>query len=390
MMQHQDRNDDSINILESLRIIASYRKMIIGATCAVGLLSLIYSLTLPNIYSATAKILPTQQNQNVMSTIMGQMGALANFAGGMLGSGSNSDLYVEMLKSDDIIDAIVTRFKLTEVYKKKLRQDAYKELMKNVSIRTGKEGVVSITVDDKDPQRAADLANALVEELDKLSAKVNMAQAGQSRAFLENRLAKAKQDLAEAEDKLKDFQLKNKALNVPDQAKVTIEGVSQLMAQQASLEVQLATLQRQFTDSSQEVKNVKASITNIKKQIAQLEGGTGGSIPSIGFLPTLGQEYVRRMRDFKSQEAIVGLLVNQHEMAKLSEANNISSIQVVQHARVPERKSKPKRSQIVAVVVFATFSLSIIASFVLAGFKRLPEEEQGQWCAVLKQMVSFR
>lgn len=380
-MRQPESNEDSINVVESLSVIARYKKMILLVTCAAGLTALIFSLCLTKYYSATAKILPNQQNQNLLSAVTGQMaGGGMSLAGGLLGGSSNSDLFAELLKSDDIKDAIVTRFKLMEVYQQELRQDTYRELMKNVSIQTGKEGIISITVQDKVPQRAAEMANALVAEVDKLSAKVNMAQAGQSRVFLENRLSQAKADLAAAEEKLKAFQGQNKALNVPEQARVALEGVAQLMAQLASQEVQLATLRKQFTDWTPEVKNAKAGIANLQQQIARLEGqGGGGSVPSVGSIPPLGQQYVRLMREFKTQENIVGLLVNQHELAKLSEANNVSTLQVVQAARTPERKSKPQRAQLVVLVACAGFLLSVIAAFVRERFAVMPAEQSEKW-----------
>jgi len=378
-MLQPESSDDSINVLESLGVITKYKKMILMVTCAAALAALLFSLSLTKYYSATAKILPNQQNQSLLSAVSGQMGGGMSLAGGLLGGAGTSDLFAEMLKSDDIADAVVARFKLMEVYGKELRQDAYRELSKKVSIQTGKEGIISITVDDREPRRAAEMANALVEEVDRLSAKVNMAQAGQSREFLENRLTKAKADLADAEEKLKGFQARNKALNVPEQARTAIEGVAHLMAQLAAQEVQLATLRSHFTDWNPEVKNAKASIANLKVQIARLEGQGGGAVPSLGSVPPLGQEYVRLMREFKTQESIVGLLVNQYEMAKLSEANNVSTLQVIQAARVPERKSKPKRAQLVVVVACAGFLLSVIAAFVRERFAAMPAEEREKW-----------
>lgn len=380
-MRQPESNEDSINVVESLSVIARYKKMILLVTCAAGLTALIFSLCLTKYYSATAKILPNQQNQNLLSAVTGQMGGGGmSLAGGLLGGASNSDLCAELLKSDDIKDAMVTRFKLMEVYQQELRQDSYRELMKNVSIQTGKEGIISITVQDKVPQRAAEMANALVAEVDKLSSKVSMAQAGQSRVFLEHRLSQAKGDLAAAEEKLKAFQGQNKALNVPEQARVALEGVAQLMAQLASQEVQLATLRKQYTDWTPEVKNAKAGIANLQQQIARLEGqGSGGSVPSVGSIPPLGQQYVRLMREFKTQENIVTLLVNQHELAKLSEANNVSTLQVVQAARTPERKSKPQRAQLVVLVACAGFLLGVIAAFVRERFALMPAEQSEKW-----------
>src|SRR5208337_839852 len=311
------------SLIDYLQVIAKHSRMIIKITLAAAVISLIYSLTLPNIYTAKTLILPTQEDKGMMSAMMSQLGGLAILAGGAgvpLGGPTTTDLYVSMLKSEAVKDPIIDRFRLMEVYKNKYRTDAYKDLDKKVAVSAGKkDGIITITVDDKDPKRAAEMANTYVEELGKLAIRLTVTGAGQNRTFLEERLTKAKADLAKAEEDLKAFQTKNKAVQVTAQAEATIKGVAELRAQLAVQEVQLATYRRQFTESSQEVKNLTTSVSNLRGQIAKLEGGGGNSaIPSVGSVPTIGQEYVRIMREFKIQESLVELLTKQYEMARLS------------------------------------------------------------------------
>lgn len=175
------------------------------------------------------------------------------------------------------------------MYKAKFRVDAYKALDNKALVTAGKkDGIISISVSDKDPKRAAEMANAYVEELGKLAAGLSMSGAGKNRLFLEERLATAKADLGRAGDELKNFQARNKMVNVTEQAKASIEGVAQLRGQLAVQEVQLAAMLRQFTDSSQEVKRARVTVGNLKAQIARLEGsGDNSSIPSVGSVPQL-------------------------------------------------------------------------------------------------------
>ncbi|MDD2733283.1 MAG: GNVR domain-containing protein [Desulfuromonadaceae bacterium] len=297
------------------------------------------------------------------------------------GGASKADLYITMMNSETIEAPIVDRFKLMDVYKAEFRATAYKTLDDSSTITVGKkDGVITIAVDNVDPKLAAAIANAYVEELGKLAAKLNMTGAGDNRAFLEDRLAKAKVDLAAAEDTLKKFQTKNKAVAVNDQAKATLEGVALLRAQLIAQEVQLATLKRQLTDQSQSVKTARATIGNLRGQIARMEGGgSAGSMPGVGAMPQLGQEYLRLMREFKIQESLVELLTKQYEMTKLNEAKDLVPFQVLQPATVPELKSKPKRSSIVIMSAFASGFLMVLVAFVREFGAKMSDEDRKRW-----------
>jgi uncharacterized protein involved in exopolysaccharide biosynthesis len=384
---NNDQSSDEIDILDYLEVILKRKMLIAKITASACFVSIIVSLFLPKIYSSTVLILPPSQDQGIMGLMMGQLGGgMANLAGDILGKGSPADQYVGILKSEAIKDAIIDRFKLMNLYKIKYRLDAYKKLDKSADIAVGKkDGIISITVEDKDPKRAAAMANAYVEELGKLTARINMTGSGQNRAFYEDRLARAKVELAKAEDAMKAFQTRNKALNVDDQAKASIEGVALLRGQLAAQEVQLTSYRSYLTDSSREVVALKASIAGIRRQIAELEGkGKTSAIPSLGTVPSLGEEYLRLMRNFKIQETLVELLTKQYEMTKLKESNDVSGVQVIQQARVPDKKIRPQRSRIVLGSTFASFLFAIFYSFVLEYAQRLPEEERARWRSAFK------
>lgn len=374
-------NPDTINLLDYIEVIAKRWRMIVKVTVVAFVLSIVISLLMPNIYSSTAMILPPQQDSGMMGMMSALTGGMASLAGDLLGKGTPADLYVGILNSRAVADTIIDRFKLMEVYDQDFRLDAYKELDKKVDIAAGKkDGIISITVEDKDPKRAADMANAFVEELGNLSVKLNITGAGQNKSYLEARLAKTKVDLGRAEEALKLFQSKNKVPDVTEQAKATIQNVSELKAQLAVQEVQLDGMRRRFTDSAQEVVALKTSINSLRAQIAQAEGNTrGSSIPSVGSIPELGQEYVRLMREFKVQEAIFELLTKQYEMAKLSEAKDVSTMQIIQKATVSDKKAKPKRSLIVLVTTFSSGFAALIFAFICEARERMPEEDRERW-----------
>lgn len=375
-------NPDTINLLDYLEVIAKNWRTIVRATIIAAIFSVIYSLSLPNIYTATTRILPPQQDSSgLIGMMMGTAGGMGGMAADLLGKGTPADMYVGILNSEAMSDTIIDRFKLMELFEQEYRVETYKLMDKKVDIAAGKkDGIISISVDDKDPKLTAAIANAYVEELGKLLAKLNITGAGQNRTYLEERLTKAKVDLVKAEDALKQFQSKNKALDITEQTKGTIKGVADLEGLLAAEEVKLAGLRRVLTDSSQEVKNQRLEIANIKSQIGKFEGNrSNASIPGVGSIPELGQQYLRLMREFKTQETIVELLTKQNELAKLSEAKDTTSIQIIQTARVPDKKTKPKRSLIVLATTFAAGFGAVLYAFIREAGLRMSEEDRERW-----------
>ena len=385
----ESSSGDEINVLDLLLVLAKNWKMIVGVPFVVAVITAICTLFIPNIYTAKAMILPGDDNSGGMiNAMMAQMGGLAALAGGGLGGATKADLYVTMMNSETIEDPIIDRFKLMELYNAKFRASAYTALDASSDISAGKkDGVITIVVHNEDPKLAAAIANAYVDELGKLAAKLSMAGAGVNRVFLEERLSKAKIDLAAAEESLKSFQTRNKAVAVTDQAKATLEGVALLRAQLAAQEVQMATMRQQFTNESQQVKSVKATIASLRGQISRLEGSNSeGSMPGVGAMPQLGQEYMRLMREFKIQETLVELLTKQYEMTKLNEAKDVAPFQVLQQAKAPELKSKPKRALIVIMAAFASGFLMVLVAFVREFGAKMNDDDRTRW-QELKRML---
>lgn len=299
----------------------------------------------------------------------------------MFGKGTTSDFYVGILKSESIKDKIIDRFNLLDVYGQKYRFDVYIKLDKTTLIEVEKKsGIISISVLDKDPKRAADIANTYVNALENLIVGMNTQDAFKNKGFLEDRLSKAKSELIRAEESLKVFQLKHKALDISEQAKGTIKGIAELEGKLATEEVQLAGIRRLLTDNSQDVKNQLSIISNIKLEIAKFEGiRSVSAIPSIGTLPAIGQEYMRLMRDFKTQEMIVEMLTRQYEMSKFNEASTISNIQVIQKATIADKKTKPKRAILVLAATFTAFMLTVLLAFIFDLIERMPTEQRQKW-----------
>lgn len=375
--------------LDYLRVIASRKKMICAVTIAASVAAAGYSLTINNYYRAKVLLLPVAEDNGLASAIMSQMGGLAGVAGS-LGGATQSDMYLSAMRTETVKDAVIDRLKLAEYYHEPLRSNLYAILDDNTVVSKGvKDNIITFVYQDENPKLAAAVANAFAEELQKLLVRLSTNSAGESKSFLEGRLAEARTKLAAAEEHLKRFQSVNKVFQVDEQAKATMDSVLRLSTQLATLETQLAALRQQYTEESPQVKNAKIMVISLKGQLQRLEGGAGGAIPGLGSVPTIGQDYVRLMREFKVQEALVEILTKQAEMAKINEAKTTAPVQLLQKARVPEKKSGPVRSRMVLVAALASFSFSLLLAFFLEFLGVAIERDKSKW-QELKSCLSLR
>ena len=202
IQQQATPEDDEINLLDLLIVLAKHKKRIIGATFAAALLAVGYALSLPNIYTGSTKILPPQQSQSSASAMLSQLGGLAGMAGGSLGIKNPNDLYIAMLKSRSVMEKIVKRFDLQKVYEQETLTGTLNALEGSMTVASGKDGMITVEVSDKDPQLAANIANAFIEELNKLLQTYSLTDASQKRTFFEQQLRQAKDKLTDAELKL--------------------------------------------------------------------------------------------------------------------------------------------------------------------------------------------
>jgi tyrosine-protein kinase Etk/Wzc len=381
--------EKEINLLELLRVIVRRRMLIIKVCTAAAVLSVCYSLTLTNIYTATSKFYPPQKETPIgsIASLIAQAGPLASL-GGLGGPG---DLYLAITKSRTVADAVVKRLDLQKEYKAKTDEAARNAAMGAVKIAVGKDGIITVSANSKDPRKAADLANAFVDETVKRSVQLYLTKAGGERHFLERRMETAKVELKNAESELKEFQEKHKTIKADSQATVAIEGIARLRAEIVSKEVQLATLRNSMTDESNEVKALKAGIARLNSQMGAVTGSGGGDtiIPATGNIPGIGIEYLRKLRDVKIQEAIFEQISKQYELAKINETKDSSSVQIIDEAVPPSKKSGPKRSLIVIVSTFTAFIISLGIILIQEFLLKLSPED-AEIIREIKQALRFR
>jgi tyrosine-protein kinase Etk/Wzc len=376
-----------LSLVEMLVIVAEHKKTLVALPLFVGILALSVSFLIPNVYTGTATVLPPQQSQSNALALLGQFGVLGTAAGQSFGLKNPSEIFVEMLKSRTVLDTIITRFDLQKLYDEEYLVDTRKKLKKRLDISAAKSGVITIQVDDHDPRRAASMANAFAEELEKLTFDLAVTEASQRRLFFERQLLKAKEDLSSAEISMKQFQEKSGLIKPNDQAEITVSASANLRAQITAKEVQLTAMQSFATTHNPDIIRLEKEIGALRKQLARIERepthSPGDLLVPIGRVPEAGLEYVQRARDVKYQETLFEILAKQYELARIDEAKNATLIQVLDKAVVPERKTAPTRSLIAIVATVVAFFLCSI--WVLT-YRRM----RGASEAFSKQLVLLR
>ena len=358
---------DEINVTELIATLARHKKLIGGFTAGAAVVSLLISLLMTPIFRAETRILPPQQgSSSIAMQLLNQMGGLANLASSAAGLKSQNDMYIGILRSRTVFDKIIDRFGLMKLYDVKYREDARKDLAKALAAKSGKDGMIVINVEDRDPKRAADMANAFVEEMIGVSRGLALTEAAQRRLFFEDQLKDVKTALVQAEEGIKGFQEKTGALKIDDQARVVIQGIGNLRAQIAAKEVGYKVAQTFATPQNPDLQRIEEELRGLKAELNKLEQKGGNShdpLMPTGRMPSVGMEYLRKLRDVKYNETLYTLLAKQYEMAKLDEARDAVVIQVIDKAVQPERKVKPKRAIIVAMSTMIGFIFSILFAF---------------------------
>lgn len=359
---------DEIDLMALLVRLVRQKKWIIGCTAGLGSLALVASLLMEPVFTATTTILPPQQQSSGLAAALGSLGSLAGgMAGGMAGLKNPNDLYVGMLQSRTVADALIKRFSLEQRYDRETLFATRKALDGVVSVVAGKDGLISVSVDDKDPVFAARLANAYITELKKVNQGLAVTSASQRRLFFEKQLQSIKANLASAEVLLKKTQERTGLLQPDGQIQAIIDNVAQLKAGIAAKQVQIAAMRSFATGQNPDLVRAQQELTTMRQQLAQLEHGTpsqGDLAVPTGKVPETGLEYIRALREVKYQEALFELMSKQFELAKVDEARDSGMIQVLDVATAPDYKSKPKRAMIVLAGLIAGLFLGTLIALI--------------------------
>ena len=359
--------DDEISLFDLLQMVADNLRLLILGPLVAGLLALAYSFTIAPTFTATTKFLPPQQQASGAASLLQSLGALGGLAGAASGLKNPSDQYLAFMQSRSVEDALIDRFKLMERYGVKFRQDAHTALKANARSTSGKDGLITVETDDKDPEFAAQLANAHIEELQKLLSRLAVTEAQQRRVFFEKQLNTAKDNLVKAEQALKASSVNSSALKASPQA--AIEGLAKLKATITAQEIKLASMRGYLTESAPDFKQAQIELGALRSQVARTEKEEPAS--------SSGQnDYIDKFRDFKYHETLFELFAKQYEIARVDESREGAVIQVVDVAQAPERKSKPKIAIIAAVSTLGMGFALLLFIFVRSALRGIAKDQE--------------
>jgi uncharacterized protein involved in exopolysaccharide biosynthesis len=346
--------EEGMDLFELIGLLGQHAILIVGGAIIAGLVALGVTYLIRPTFTATTTFLPPQQQQSAAASVLASLGPLAGIAGtAAAGIRTPADQYLALMQSVTVSDRIIDQFRLMEEYEEKYRFDARKALSTNVRMTVGKkDGLITVEVDDKNPERAAAMANRYVEELRRMTSTIAITEAQQRRAFFEHQLQQTKDKLTAAQLALQASGFNPGAIKA--EPKAAAEGYAKLRAEVTAAEVRLQTMRGSLADETPEVRQLQAALVALRSQLARLEQSTDGS----------GPDYVGKYREFKYQETLFELFARQYELARADESREGALIQVVDLARPPEKKSKPKRA-LTAIVTTLAAALLLVTGIVV-------------------------
>jgi uncharacterized protein involved in exopolysaccharide biosynthesis len=398
--------DDEINLLDYLIIPLKHIKKIIIATLLVTIIIGIISSSLSKLYYAQTKILLPERGTNLSNQLLSQFGGLANIVlGGGIGQ-LGPYMYIELLKSQRVYDAIIDRFNLMEtygeVYEIEKRQDAWAILAGKVStnfvipegLSIQQSRILMISFMDEDPKTAADMANAFAEELGNIVQTFALTDASQKRIFFEKQMSLVKENLIKSEETLKDFQEKTGLLKVESQAGAVLEGMANLKAQIAAKEVELKVMKTYSTSQNPDLDKLNETLKALKVELKKLEEKVGDDpdpLMPTGRIPAAGLEYKRKYREVQYNEKLFQLMAQQYEMAKVEEASNPEIIQVIDKAIPPTEPFEETVTRKAMIAASMTFFLSVFMAYFIEYFDVfLSNKENKEKFLTLKNSLSIK
>ncbi len=347
-------SNEAREFLDLFTPLSQHRRLLLLAPVLAGVLALGVTFLMKPVFVSSTVFLPPQQQQSGAASALASLGALAGFAGGGAIK-SPADQYVSLMQSDTVADRMIDQFHLMTVYKAKFRFEARKDLDIHTQILPGKkDGLITVTVDDHDPERAAAMANQYVEELRRMTSLLAVTEAQQRRAFFEKQLQDSKQRLTTAQMALQASGFNPGALNT--EPKAAADAYATLRAQLTAAEIKLETLRGNLANGAPEVSQQAATVAALRSRLADAERV---SVPQGA-----GPDYIGKYRQFKYEETLFDLMAKQYEIARVDESREGGLIQVVDRAQPAEWKSRPKRALIAigtAVVVGLLLPLGLIA-----------------------------
>ena len=381
-MEDRESQAEKISVYNYLAILVAYRRFIFLNLVGVCLIVALLSFLLPSWYRATTTVLPPGGEAALgLGAATSLLGAAPGFATSLSlpFMATPSDIVAVILKSRAVGEVVIKEEKLMEVYRTESIEKALRELFSRVKVTVTAEGLISLSYEDRDRVRAADVANRFIEQSDRISRETSASQAKSARIFIEQRLSQTKEELARSEENLKRFQEENKTILLDDQTRASIEKGAELKARMVSSEIELNVLSKTLSPSHPRIKSLRSEVDETKRQLEILERGRdeedpeGKTVLDVPFsqVPSLSLKLARLIREVKIQEGVFELLTQQHEQYKIQETKDTPTLQVLDRAVPPERRARPKRALLVGLSGLLSLFASVVFIFGLEYFEAL-------------------
>ncbi len=349
--------DDELGLRELVQPLVNRWRLVVAAPVLTGSLGVLASYLITPVFVATTTFLPPQQQQSSAASALASLGSLAGLAGGVAGVKNPAEQYSSLMQSVTVADHLIDKFKLLTAYDVRFRQDARKVLAERTQFLVGKkDGLISVSVEDADPQQAADMANQYVEELRHLTQVLAVTEAQQRRAFFEKQLQEAKARLTVAQVALQDSGFNAGALKA--EPKAAAESYAKVRAELSTAEIRLQSLRSNLAEGAPEVRQLTTTVQALRSRVAEQERSDVGS-------RTDSPNYVGRYREFKYQETLFELMARQYELARVDESREGALIQVVDTAAPAEKKVRPKRMMF--ALGFAMVGTLLLGAYLIVG-----------------------
>jgi len=367
--------EEDASLLDILTVIGEQKSLILGLTLAASLLAVVVTLVMTPVFTARTLVMPPQQQQSSYASSLAGLGALAGVATGAIGIKSPDDMYVSFMTSEVFQRKIIERFKLMERYHCPFVVDCRQSLNQHARIVSDKKSaLMAIEVEDPDPNFAASIANAFVEELGTMLGRLAVTEAQQRRVYFESQIKKTENELALAETQFRNAQHRS-GLQVPTvEAETGVKEIAEMHGQIAAREIQLQALNSYASPTNSDVKKLVTELGAMKTHLLKLERGSTETSNPEG----IQQEAIQAYRNMKVQESMLEVFAKQYELAKVDESKEGPLVQVVDPASPPERRSSPKRTQLVLISALGGFVLAIVIAFIRNMIRNTTESSEGQ------------
>ena len=370
--------NDGLDLLYFSTLIWKNRQFLIKNFFLVSILSFIIVFSLPKTFTSTAILMPPTSESGGIGNLMGALSSLP-FSGLTSKTNDESLSIIAILKSRTLFEKVIIKFDLLKFYELSNMDKALVALSNNTSFEVLEEGTIKITVSlktkyfHKDESEEVikvlcrDMVDYFIEQLDLINKSLKTEKASFHRKFIEQRYKNNLDDLKVAEDSLRMFQEKYKMIALPEQTSAVIEAASALKAQILSNEVKLGVMMGALNATHPDIANIRKENVELNKKMIELEYGENilnyeqsNLFPSLSNVPDLGIKLVRLKREVEIQNSLFVFLTQQYEEAKIKEAKDTPTVQVLDHPKIPYQKSAPKRLSILLICVFILMFLNIL------------------------------